>query len=322
MLNAANTLLKRLDGLVLRTTLGAVIVNDKGEPWVGGAGDPAAQGYKYYIPTEKDTVTQQRLNRFRNVVYYRGSQPNHNYRAHAKSSLVKILTEGSKREPETNQPILMDGDMIDPAKYTTLAPWPGNIAEHTESDDDSPDDPDETEETLEWQADEIIAIAQTIAQRRYGEANPTILRNIAEYVNYDPSIYQAYPRGKSSFYIHFRDPRSPDNCTAPSIQFTGEQVLALVCHINERGVECVMDRCEVIDNNALKVTIDVSTARAQQYVFRKTPRGFHVAPGRREPTVEALVAYLGSRLEAVRVDANGRVEQRRTDGGADEEDPW
>ena len=320
MLNAASTLLKRLDGLVLRTTLGAVIVNDKGEPWAGGAGDPAAQGYTYYRPSDRDVFTLSRLKHFDDIVYYKGRQRNHNYRAHARRSLERILTDGNKKEPETNEPILTDGEDIDQEKYIKLAPWTGDTTEYPESEDDTPIDPYETEETLEWHADEIIAIAEIIARRRYGESDPTILRNIAGYVNYYPHIYQAHP-DKSNFYIHFRDPRSPGDCTVPSIRFTGEQVLALVCHLNARDVECVMDRCEV-SNNALNVAIDAPTAHAPQYVFRKTPSGFHVAPGRRVPTIEALVAYLGSQLESVRVDANGRVERERTDGGADEEDPW
>jgi hypothetical protein len=303
MLNAASTLLKRLDGLVLRTTLGAVIVNDKGEPWRGGTGDPVAQGYRYYIPSDRDAFTQQRLKIFQDVVYYRGSQPNNNYRAHARSSLEKILTQGDKREPEvTNGNILTDGEVMDPLRFVKLEPWLGDTETYEDSEGEFTDT-DETEQTLEWQADEIIAIARAIARRRYGEEEPTVWRNISGYDAHTRDIRNAYSRGHSSFYIHYRNPRSPGDSTFPAIQFSGNQVCAVVCHINGRDVECEMDQCVVVDN---ELRIKFAGHRPRKSI-RKTQRGFFINQAQHAPTIEQLVQHVESTLEREEVDANGRI---------------
>jgi hypothetical protein len=305
MLNAASILLKRLDGLMLRATLGAAIVNEKGEPWCGGAGDPVAQGYKYYIPSDRDAFTQQRLKIFQDVVYYRGSQPNNNYRAHARSSLEKILTQGDKREPEvTNGNILTGGEVMDPRRFVKLEPWPGDTETYEDSEGELTD-ADETEQPLEWQAHEIIAIARAIARRRYGEEEPTVWRNISGYDAHTPAIRNAYPHAHSSFYVHYRDPSSPDDSTFPAIQFSGNQVCAVVCHINGRDVECEMDRCVVVDNE-LRIKF---AGRVPQKSIRKTPSGFLINQAQPAPTIEQLVQHVESTLKREEVDGNGRIRE-------------
>jgi hypothetical protein len=303
MLNAASILLKRLDGLMLRATLGAAIVNEKGEPWLGGTGDPADQGYRYYRPSDRDIFTLRRLKHFDDIVYYKGRQSRRNYRAHARSSLEKILTQGHKREPEvTDGYILTDQDTMDPRQFVKLEPWPGDTETYEDSEGEAPE-ADDTEQTLEWQAHEIIEVAKAIARRRYGEKEPTVWQNISGYDAHTPSICNAYPRAHSSFYIHYRDPRSPDESTFPAIRFSGDRVCAVVCHINGRDVECEMDQCVVV-NNELRIKF---AGRRPQKSIRKTQSGFFINQAQHAPTIEQLVQHVESTLEIEELDGNGRI---------------
>jgi hypothetical protein len=246
MLNAASILLKRLDGLMLRATLGAAIVNERGEPWRGGAGDPVAQGYRYYIPSDRDAVTYERLGKCGEIVYYKGNQPRHSYRAHAKSSLLNILNEGTRREPETQAQILNPGDGIIETNFVTLQPLEthdnGSVSDSSE---DAPLLYDNIE-AQEWSADDLIEVAKAIARIRYRIDTPTVFHNITGYTVFSTPPYDRWDR-ITPVYIHFYNPDPESQCTNPRLEYHGDRLRAVLCHRNGRQVECNRDQCELID---------------------------------------------------------------------------
>ena len=312
MKNAAKTLLKSLDGLLLETKLNGAIVNERNEPWLGGSEDPFEMGYRYYRPKDRDSITQKQFKcskeegRRKEVVYYKGLQKNHNYRSHLKDSLDGILAQHHRKEPETGDMIIGQHNPIDRANFVRLEPLLGFEDDGTSSDDE-PEEP--VFQLLEWSVTEMLTVIQVVARKRYGQTNPVILYNMQGYMD-DARISNIYPV-TTPIYIHIRDPNSPDQCEIPEaqyipeLQYTGSDRLVKASHINERLVECEMARCEM-EGEYLKITC---YRRSKTFMrVKKTSGGFFIDSSLNALSLQDLVHKIDSdsNLQPTQLNHNGR----------------
>ena len=248
-------LLLRLEALIpeqCMSRLGAPLYNEKGEVFNPASGldpfDPkdtdgnALPPYIYYNPRDLDSFSHKPFGLKGDVVCYVGNQPNHNYRANTRKSIMAWNQIRSNEEMETRDVMYLYA--FDRLKLKTLIPLPG-----VEMDDEEDVDYVQPDPVIPigppWNtAIDLLPMMRAIALHRYGKSDVSVLYNITGYnMHYG---YQDWP-GTTEFYVHVRDPMLP-YCTIPGRRWSTDRVSLQLCIINASHVECVLVKFEVYGN--------------------------------------------------------------------------